>query len=57
MNTVVVDELLGQMDDIAKDISTQIYLLNSNLQRLQIKIRILNYQLGTLGIKKKPDVH
>ena len=52
-----VDELLAQINDLAKEVSAQTELLNRNLQRIQTGIRVLNYQLGILGHREEPDVH
>ena len=52
-----VDELLAQINDLAKEVSTQTELLNRNLQRIQTDIKVLNYQLGILGHREEPDVH
>ena len=52
-----VDELLTQINDLAKEVSTQTELLNRNLRRIQADIGVLNYQLGILGHREEPDVH
>ena len=52
-----VDKLLTQINDLAKEISTQTELLNRSLQRIQTDIEVLNYQLGILSERKKFDVH
>jgi len=55
MNTV--DELLQQIDDLASQIAVQTDLLNHSLQRIQTSIKVLNYQLGILGVSEEPSVH
>ena len=54
---ISIDELLTQIDDLAKEINAQTELLNRNLQRIQTGIKVLNYQLGILGHREEPDVH
>jgi len=53
MNTV--DDLLRQIDDLATRITFQTDVLNRSLQRIQTSIKVLNYQLGILGVSEEPN--